>query len=430
MADTIADYSLQFQVSGSKATVKAMEDIIKKMEEINKQNNLNIKTINNDNKAIKEQTEQFKKQEKQIGKTSSALWTYTKRLLTIGAVIGLVRKAWNMGVGFAQEGQNIKFQAASSNMSAREYQKWAHVAKRYGGNEGSVANAMQNIDMQIENAKYGEVPLQEVAARYGVTLPSGGNAEDFLKIIAKKMESMDRRSQLAMGRAFGFDEATIRMLQLGLKGLTDELAKAESKVAFDNAQLEKADALNKKLVDIRQEFHKLSVALGGEMADSIVFLSKQIVLFGNEVVKAAHKWFSEGVGEDVGKFIAEDKGKRTWGEYLVDKAAEGIPMLYGTPLKWAAKVGLGILESERTGRIGALKKMWDMESGIASSILNSGSMYLSDIAGGIVNQDINIEVNGAQSPEQTAETIVKSEAQLANEGLIAAGLGFANVDKG
>lgn len=251
----LADYSLNFSVKGSKIAVKEMEKLLKTMDTFDKKT---LKEVGNTEK----ETEAFQKQEKQINKNNVALWTLGRRLLTLGAVFGLLKKSWSLGINFAQEGQNIKYMSNSANMATKEFQKWSYVAKRYGGTEGSILSTMQNLDMQIEQAKYGQVPMQEVAARYGITLPSGGSAEDFLKTVAKKMESMDTRSQLAMGRAFGFDEATIRILQLGLNGLNQELKKAESKIAFSSEQIQRADEFNKKLIESKQLIYNLSITLG------------------------------------------------------------------------------------------------------------------------------------------------------------------------
>lgn len=467
MADKIAEYSLQFQVEGSKATIKAMEDILKKMEEMNKQNGLQVKKISEDNKAIKEQTELFSKEEKQIDKTSSALWKFSKRLLTIGAVIGIVRKAWNLGVNFAAEGQNIKFMSGASNINPRDFQKWSYVAKKYGGNEGSIASAMQNIDMQIENAKYGQVPMQEIAARYGVTLPSGGTAQDFLKVIAKKMESMDRRSQLAMGRAFGLDEATIRMLQLGLEGLTKELANAESKVAFNNAQIERADAFNKKLTETKALMHKLGIQLGEQMLpviNAVLNLTQQLVNYvssnlntwkGNiesffapliNLIKAiSESKLVVSILESIGHFISiifgviekflsilgdpNNKFFNMLGEYLFDILSKSPKEL--AKGEWnAIKKTSGYYYNKALNGADAVEKARKYIYGMEGAIINAASGGLTDTATSIIQQENNITIDGSKSPAETGQAVVQAEQEYAEQGFAQAGNAFATNEAG
>ena len=417
---TLAEYSIQFSVKGSKMAVKEMEDILKKLNQVNSK-------TKEETKVLDQETEAFARQEKQINKNSSALWTLGKRLLTLGAVIGVVKKAWSLGVNFAQEGQNIKFMANSANITARDFQKWSYVAKKYGGNEGNIASVLQNIDMQMENAKYGQVPMQEIAAKYGITLASGGTAEDFLKLIAKKMESMDRRSQLAMGRAFGFDEATIRMLQLGLKGLTEELAKAESKVAFDNDQIEKADQLNKKLVEIKQQFHMLAVNLGGEMADSIVTLSNLIIKIGKQITILAHEWFKDkGVGESIGEYIAEDKGNQIWIQYIGKNFIQGAEELFGVFAHPIDQIMLPYLK----WHFAQQGKIFDK---ILSGIALIDNPMLSTITNGAVStitNDNQIVINGAANPQVVAGEVIKAlDEWTSTAELRKASLGFVSPEK-
>ena len=297
-------FVLQFETKGSKMVLADIQQISEKTRKLESLVQKEAKATEDNTKKEEENTKARKKQTNQMTKQNRELWTLAKRLIGLGSIYAVLRKGWSLGIDFMKQGQGIKFMANSANMAAGAFQKWSAVAKKFGGNENSITSTMMGISSQIEEMRFGQVPMQEVAARYGIALPTTKDPEQFLLHLAKALEGRRPEEQRQIGRQMGFGEDIIRMLQLGYNGLSAELGKAQ--VKLNNAQLEKADKLNKAMTEVQERFSILALNIGAELAPNILRLSEIMAKLGDAILPTIHKLFKDkGLLEQFGEWLWE-----------------------------------------------------------------------------------------------------------------------------
>ena len=383
---TLETFVLQFEAKGSKMVLADIQQISEKTRKLESLIQKETKATEDNTKKEEESTKARQKQTHQMTRQNRELWTLTKRLIGLGSIYAVLRKGWSLGIDFMKQGQGIKFMANSANMATGAFQKWSAVAKKFGGNENSVTSTMMGISSQIEEMRFGQVPMQEVAARYGISLPTTKDPEKFLLHLAKSLEGRRPEEQRQIGRQMGFGEDIIRMLQLGYSGLSAELGNAQ--VKLNNAQLEKADQLNKAMTEVQEHFSKLALNIGSELAPTIVQLSEIMATFAEGMIPIINKLFKKGgylekLGEDL-----YDKG-------LIGKVStEGFyTKLFG------ARVGQTIANSP----LGLPSKVSEMALNNMPLLTGNNNV--------VVNNENNITLNGTDATPQAVGQAVGTETK-------------------
>lgn len=383
---TLETFVLQFEAKGSKMVLADIQQISEKTRKLESLIQKETKATETNTKKEEESTKARQKQTQQMTRQNRELWTLTKRLIGLGSIYAVLRKGWSLGIDFMKQGQGIKFMANSANMATGAFQKWSAVAKKFGGNENSVTSTMMGISSQIEEMRFGQVPMQEVAARYGISLPTTKDPEKFLLHLAKSLEGRRPEEQRQIGRQMGFGEDIIRMLQLGYSGLSAELGNAQ--VKLNNAQLEKADQLNKAMTEVQEHFSKLALNIGSELAPTIVQLSEIMATFAEGMIPIINKLFKKGgylekLGEDL-----YDKG-------LIGKVStEGFyTKLFG------ARVGQTIANSP----LGLPSKVSEMALNNMPLLTGNNNV--------VVNNENNITLNGTDATPQAVGQAVGTETK-------------------
>lgn len=383
---TLETFVLQFEAKGSKMVLADIQQISEKTRKLESLIQKETKATEDNTKKEEESTKARQKQTHQMTRQNRELWTLTKRLIGLGSIYAVLRKGWSLGIDFMKQGQGIKFMANSANMATGAFQKWSAVAKKFGGNENSVTSTMMGISSQIEEMRFGQVPMQEVAARYGISLPTTKDPEKFLLHLAKSLEGRRPEEQRQIGRQMGFGEDIIRMLQLGYSGLSAELGNAQ--VKLNNAQLEKADQLNNAMTEVQEHFSKLALNIGSKLAPTIVKLSEIMATFAEGMIPIINKLFKKGgylekLGEDL-----YDKG-------LIGKVStEGFyTKLFG------ARVGQTIANSP----LGLPSKVSEMALNNMPLLTGNNNV--------VVNNENNITLNGTDATPQAVGQAVGTETK-------------------
>ena len=401
---TLETFVLQFEAKGSKMVLADIQQISEKTRKLESLIQKETKATETNTKKEEESTKARQKQTQQMTRQNRELWTLTKRLIGLGSIYAVLRKGWSLGIDFMKQGQGIKFMANSANMATGAFQKWSAVAKKFGGNENSVTSTMMGISSQIEEMRFGQVPMQEVAARYGISLPTTKDPEKFLLHLAKSLEGRRPEEQRQIGRQMGFGEDIIRMLQLGYSGLSAELGNAQ--VKLNNAQLEKADQLNKAMTEVQEHFSKLSLNIGSELAPTIVQLSEIMTTFAEGMIPILHKLFKKGgFLEKLGEDLYDSGFLEKLGEDLYDKGLIGKVSTEGFYTKlFGARVGQTIANSP----LGLPSKVSEMAlnnipllSGHNSVVVNNENNFV--LTGKEVNEQLIAREIGIKTTESAQD---------------------------
>lgn len=379
-------FVLQFETKGSKMVLSDIQQISEKTRNLESLVQKETKATSDNTKKEEENTNARKKQGAELKKQNSELWILTKRLIGLGSIYAVLRKGWSLGIDFMKQGQGIKFMANSANMATGAFQRWSAVAKKFGGNENSVTSTMMGIASQIEEMRFGQVPMQEVAARYGISLPTTKDPEQFLLHLAKSLEGRRPEEQRQIGRQMGFGEDIIRMLQLGYNGLSAELGKAT--VKLNNAQIEKADKLNKAMEEVQHQFSTLALNIGAELAPRIVEVSKFMAKLGEGLIPVIQKLFKEqGYADQITEWLYENS-------YTRRKAAA----------EHEAKqkaMNEKLIEYEIFHRLPRLNNLSDMKHLSFNTGIPNANV--------IISNENNITLNGTKAtPQEAANTITET----------------------
>lgn len=389
---TLETFVLQFEAKGSKMVLADIQQISEKTRKLESLMQKETKATEDNTKKEDENTKARKKQSNQITKQNKELWTLTKRLIGLGSIYAVLRKGWSLGINFMQQGQGIRFMANSANMATGAFQKWAAVSKKFGGNENSISSTMMGISSQIEEMRFGQVPMQEVAARYGISLPTTKDPEKFLLHLAKALEGRRPEQQRQIGRQMGFSEDIIRMLQLGYGGLSAELGRAQ--VKLNSSQLEKADQLNKAMTEVQEQFSAIALNLGSDLAPMILEISKMFAGLSAVVAPIIGGFF---------KIINESKFLQGIGEALASDDPLGALFgeTFGHPLKTIGKGVSSAAKSTFGGTAWWLNNQKTFSNAFDVLSLNKGLPQLTNGAANVIIQNENyIDVRGKEMNEQ------------------------------
>lgn len=402
-------FVLQFETKGSKMVLSDIQQISEKTRNLEGLIHKETDAMEDNTAEEEKNTKARKKNANQITKQNGELWLLTKRLIGLGTIYAVLRKGWSLGIDFMKQGQGIKFMANSANMATGAFQKWTAVAKKFGGNENSVTSTMMGISSQIEEMRFGQVPMQEVAARYGISLPTTRDPEQFLLHLAKSLEGRRPEEQRQIGRQMGFGEDIIRMLQLGYKGLSAELRNAPVKLS--NAQIEQADKLNKAMEEARENFSKIGLQLGSKLAPTILDISNMFLDLSAKVLPAIEGFI---------KIINESDLLRRIGEALAsDNPFEA---LFGNFWEATKDVGRKTIKaaedkaSENRKNIAKKTVGW-----VFSKYADTGGYILDTLSGRniagtsagmanniTINNENNVTLNGTEAtPQETVGVINK-----------------------
>lgn len=392
MADVIKEYAFKISVEGNKAVIKE------------------FKAIDN---QVKKGTGNLGKQNKELSKTNSLLWTYAKRLVSIYAIYKLFNKGISLATNFVEQGNALRNLSASANVSARSLQKWGHLAKKYGGDEKSVASTMKNLNSSLYYwHEFGERGIFENYMKHFGDFPVSDNAEDFLLELANKLKGLSGREQEAILDSLSIGDEGLRLL-LREGNLQDKLK--NSPVLFTDEQIEKAQKVKELMIDFNTELAKVNVALGETFLPTMI-------------------WF---MGE-IQKFLKNPKG------YLLDKAVsmgkDFIKRGRYNPVNamvqdvWEYLVPDDIKEKFRFNDALALhrinqraKKDYFSPIGFSSDLLQalSETQFTKGIENIAVYNDNAININGTKTPEQVAQAVAGNIIGISDRSLTLAGLGFA-----
>lgn len=186
---------------------------------------------------IDKKTEEVKRD---TDKLSTSFSDLTRALAPLAAAYGVLKASMD----FSKEAEQIGFLSQMSGISAQSLGELGFAAAQFGGDINSAASAVMGLQRNLlQLRRTGSGPLVQAGMMYGISLSM--NPEQMLKNIAKRFETLSAPMQMDLGHMLGLDNATIMMLQGGLKQFTEQLEKAKKYTFIDDKMVERARALMK-----------------------------------------------------------------------------------------------------------------------------------------------------------------------------------------
>lgn len=186
---------------------------------------------------------------------------------TAAQATGLVVAAMFVKSGIAQfvsQAQELGNLSRSVRENAEDLQAWGEAVKREGGTVEGFNSTVKKLsdDLMSIPLTGGNSPLLGGLTRLGVQFRNlDGSMRkplDLLKDLSSRFQGMSNAQSLALGKKLGLDEATIRLLQKGRKGLDELLVKYKELGVMSNEDIKTGERLKKMF----QDYHQVLTALG------------------------------------------------------------------------------------------------------------------------------------------------------------------------
>lgn len=134
--------------------------------------------------------------------------------------------------------------------------------------------------------------LQEASIRYGLSL-NVGSAEDVLRNVAKRMESLTKSEQLDLGKQLGLDNATIQLVSRGLDNFNAELERAKENPLYSEEDVKTSRQFQMSLRDLQLSIQKI----WGVIARALMPTITAIMKVGSSIFEyiSKHKGFILGI---------------------------------------------------------------------------------------------------------------------------------------
>ncbi len=180
---------------------------------------------------------------------------------TAAQATGLVVAAMFVKSGIAQfvsQAQELGNLGRSVRENAEDLQAWGEAVKREGGTVEGFNSTVKKLsdDLMSIPLTGGNSPLLGGLVRLGVQFRNlDGSMRkplDLLKDLSSRFQGMNSAQSLALGKKIGLDEATIRLLQKGRKGLDELLVKYKELGVMSNEDIKTGERLKKMFQDYQQ----------------------------------------------------------------------------------------------------------------------------------------------------------------------------------
>jgi hypothetical protein len=180
---------------------------------------------------------------------------------TAAQATGLVVAAMFVKSGIAQfvsQAQELGNLGRSVRENAEDLQAWGEAVKREGGTVEGFNSTVKKLsdDLMSIPLTGGNSPLLGGLVRLGVQFRNlDGSVRkplDLLKDLSSRFQGMSNAQSLALGKKIGLDEATIRLLQKGRKGLDELLVKYKELGVMSNEDIKTGERLKKMFQDYQQ----------------------------------------------------------------------------------------------------------------------------------------------------------------------------------
>lgn len=180
---------------------------------------------------------------------------------TAAQATGLVVAAMFVKSGISQfvsQAQELGNLSRSVRENAEDLQAWGEAVKREGGTAEGFNSTVKKLsdDLMSIPLTGGNSPLLGGLSRLGVQFRNldGSMRKPLavLKDLSTRFQGMSAAQSLALGKKLGLDEATIRLLQKGRKGLDELLVKYKQFGVMSAEDIKTGERLKKMFQDYQQ----------------------------------------------------------------------------------------------------------------------------------------------------------------------------------
>ena len=208
---------------------------------------------------------------KGLGEADKSISDFVSRAKGILAGLGVGAGFAKLVTDFADIGDRLKQFSDSTGIAVEDVSRLGLALEKFGGDTNEAAATLENLQDSIRQAKdWGQGPLMDVMRRYGVDLRNGNKqiktATELYYDLADIMQGMSKDRQRDLAQSLGLDEASIKFLQQGRKGVDEMLSSVSDMAVMTEADAAASREWKKTLTDLRQSL----VGFGRQIARAVM----------------------------------------------------------------------------------------------------------------------------------------------------------------
>lgn len=234
-------------------------------------------------------------------KMTASVSRFAKRFISIAAIIGESRTVFNQAL-------QVERLSRSLNVNAQDLQAWMNIIKKDGGSADGFANSVKKLSNNLNMIPLqGNSPLLVNLTRLGINARgAGGGMKSALQVmleLSDRMKGMSSVQAMSIGKMFGLDENTVRILQKGRKEVTAMLAANKKLGVYNTEFIKKVDKLNRSWQDLKQSFHYIASEILSLVIPALQYCIDGIIGLIDSVKNASGVWESLGIATGIALLI-------------------------------------------------------------------------------------------------------------------------------
>lgn len=219
-----------------------------------------------------------------IRQTQSTMMSFASKMR--GILAGVLSYQAIKGAITAYQEFNMQIAHATQLLGGNvgEIAAMGRAMQRFGGDTNSVVNAMKSMQGHIQNAKFGQGALFDIAKKYGLSLNLQSTEKGILSL-AKSLKGLDRNTRNTILSQLGLDEAMQRAFADGGVALESYIRKQKAIGVETEEDIATSRAFNNAILDMKDMF----AALSREMIRGIMPLIRGFVEILQKFIEALRK---------------------------------------------------------------------------------------------------------------------------------------------
>lgn len=196
------------------------------------------------------------------------------------AMVGAFATAGTAAIAAGQRIDKLALSTEKFSASSQFIYDYGNALRSLGGSADEAITAVATIDKALDALRAkGEFGAFSEAAFSGAdvaALSRAQNAEEFLRISAEIVPTLNEQQQRLFQESFGFSDATMRSLREGSAAFDAMIARAGSLASGFNEAIESSREFNKELTEFQLRLEGIGNALAGPMLDGFTNIMQSV----------------------------------------------------------------------------------------------------------------------------------------------------------
>lgn len=247
----------------------------------------------------------LKVDEKSFDKGQSAFDGLSKSALQLGAVLATKLGVQKVVGDFTKAGVALDNFNKLNGSSVENVQRLGYALQQQGGHADDAFGAISKVQELMASGITGNVGWMGDAARFGLdprVVTGAESTRDAILNVADAFENLNQVQQVNAGRALGWDDAMIRLVQSGRAEIEKTFDQADKYNLLTEKQAKDANRLSAATIDLDRVFSSMGNVIAGELTPAVAEMIENFNEFyenNKELIDSGLKEFFGGVAENI-----------------------------------------------------------------------------------------------------------------------------------